>query len=826
MKIGSELFADVILPLALPKLYTYSISEHFHFVVNPGFRVIVQFGSKRYYTALVFAVHKNAPDYKTKDIFSVLDISPTVNSFQLEFWKWMKDYYLCSYGEIFKAAIPSGLKLESETIIGYNPEATKNEELDINEKVFIEKLKEKGFVAIKDLENICQVRNPLFFVNKLIEKNLVFVSEKIREKYKAKTITYIALNDLAQIDSSFESICEKLENAPKQKELLSFLVEKIRQLPLENTRNGIPVENLKKQSFFSVSALNGLILKGFVCKNELVVDRNIRQNFGESCIKQLNDSQKIALEKINEEFEKNKVVLLHGVTSSGKTEIYIHLIKSMLDKAKQVLYLLPEIAITSQIINRLKEVFGDKVGVYHSKFSDSERVEIWNNVAGKGNSKKYDIILGVRSSIFLPFDNLGLIIVDEEHENTYKQQDPAPRYHARDSSIVLAKIFNAKILLGTATPSIETYYNALKGKYSLVKLNVRHSKMQLPEITVIDTIDARKRKIMYSHFSKVLIEKIKEKLEKSQQVILFQNRRGFSPYVQCKECGHIPKCSQCDVSLTYHKGPNTLNCHYCGLTTVNTGKCQVCESSGVETRGFGTEKIEDELKVFFPDKNILRMDLDTTKGKDGHSKIISLFENAKVDILIGTQMVSKGLDFNNVSLVGIMDADSILSIPDFRAFERAFQLMTQVSGRAGRSDIKGEVIIQSTNCGHKIINHVLNHDFINMFEEQIAEREQFIYPPFSNLIKITLRHKEKDLLDISSENLAVSLKKFFGKRVLGPEYPTISMIKNVYQKCILLKIEKNKSLVKAKGILVNEIEAIKNETNYKSLNISINVDPY
>ena len=571
----------------------------------------------------------------------------------------------------------------------------------------------------------------------------------------------------------------------------------------------------------SASHLKTLIDKGFLALQKKEVSRLIAEKYENIEIKNLNAYQKKALKEIKSKFTEKDVVLLHGVTSSGKTEIYIKLIEEQLAEGKQVLYLLPEIALTAQITIRLEKIFGEKLGVYHSKFNDNERVEVWKNLE-KG---KFQVILGVRSSVFLPFDNLGLIIVDEEHENTYKQYNPAPRYNARDTSIILAGLHKAKVLLGTATPSIESYYNAKSEKFALVELLQRYKDISLPEIKIADIKEARRKKQMKSLFAPDMLKGIDEALQNKEQIILFQNRRGFSPYTECETCGYIPKCEHCDVSLTYHKYTNQLICHYCGYSERATKICKACESPAMVTRGFGTQKIEDEIKQFFPDVKIARMDLDSTGSKKAYHKIIYDFENGNTDILIGTQMVSKGLDFDNVALVGIMNADNMLNFPDFRAHERSFQLMAQVSGRAGRKKKQGKVIIQTTDKKHSIIKNVVENNYEAMFMSQSTLRKQYHYPPFFRLIQLSIKHREKNITDLAANKLAEKLTAVFGRRILGPEYPVISRIKNRYIKTILIKIERKLSHKKAKELITASINDVKSNDKFKYVQIIADVDP-
>lgn len=823
----STLFVDVVLPLPLPGTFTYMVPLELEAEVTVGKRVIVQFGKKKVFTAVIKDIHYNAPfDYETKPIISVLDKSPILKEIQYNFWEWITQYYMCTLGDIMKAALPSGLKLESETKVFLNEDYHENEQLSEHEISLVGFLRNKPFAKIDDLEKIIPKTRVISVINTLLDKEAIIVSESLQQNYKKKKEYFVlpAVN-LGNSDA-IENVFEQIKNAPKQQELFLVFIKLYNEQKKDNHNNGISRKKLLDIAGTTSSVLNGLIEKEIL---KLTTESVSRLDFSESKqqkLKTLNEHQQKAFDEINKSFEEKQISLLHGVTSSGKTEIYIHLIKRAIDSGKQVLYLLPEIALTAQIINRLKNVFGNSVGIYHSKFSDAERVETWMNINDSINTKSYKIILGVRSSVFLPFDNLGLIIVDEEHETSYKQFDPAPRYNARDAAIMLAYMHKAKVLLGTATPAVETYFNAKRGKYGLIELTQRHQNIALPEIVIVDLIEARKRKQMHSHFSKTLLNHIEEALKKKEQIILFQNRRGFSPYLECKICGHIHKCKHCDVSLTYHKHSNSLVCHYCGYTRYNDGKCQACKSFDLETQGFGTEKIEDEIKIYFPDIKTARMDLDTTRAKNAYSNLIDRFEKREIDILIGTQMVTKGLDFENVSLVGIMNADSLLNMPDFRAYERGYQLMTQVAGRAGRSNKQGTVIIQTSQPQHIIIENVIDSDYYNMFSKQLAERKTFRYPPYFKLVRISLKHRHQNIVDDASAYLAEGLKKVFTYRILGPEYPPINRIQNMYIKNIIIKVEIERSFVKAKEIIQKHLDHLKTTDKYKSVLITTNVDPY
>lgn len=818
-------FADVILPLPIKQLFTYSIPDSLIKDLEIGKRVIVQFGSRKIYTAIVFSIHQNVPkEYKTKDIVDILDDKPIVNEKQLKIWQWIAEYYACSVGEVFKAALPSGLKLESETKVIYNPDFIEHTKFNSTETLILDFLASKNMSSITEISSALNRKDALPVIKSLLDKKAVILEEKLRENYKPKTETYIKLDDSVQTESRLNEIFNSLNRAHKQLHVLMCYIK------LSGSFMKKKTVEVKRQMLIEDSKTSSAIIKSLIDKNILTeYDKTISrlnelQN-DQTEIKILSEAQQQAHDEIQKHFKEKDVVLLHGVTSSGKTEIYIHLIKEQIEKGKQVLYLLPEIALTTQIINRLQSVFGNRVGIYHSKFSDSERVEVYKNILEPSDTLKYDIVLGVRSSLFLPFSNLGLILVDEEHENTYKQYDPAPRYNARDCAMVLAQMHQAKVLLGTATPSLESYFNAQLGKYALVKLNTRYQNIKLPAIELVDILRAKKRKEMKSIFSPVLLDSIKDSLAMGEQVILFQNRRGFSPYLECDMCGWIPYCTNCDVSMTYHRHQNQLVCHYCGHTIQTPKTCKACGSAAMQTRGFGTEKIEDEIKIFFPEAKVARMDLDSTRSKNAYGNIISGFEDGKIDILIGTQMVSKGLDFDNVSLVGILNADSMLNYPDFRAFERSFQLMTQVSGRAGRKNKQGKVVIQTSNPNHPILQYVLDQNFEEMYASQLFEREKFKYPPFYKLITISIRHKKSELTNKAAYQLGTSLRKVFGNRILGPEPPVIARIQNYYIQNIILKIERERSYQKTKQILNGQITDLITQENFKSIHVSIDVDP-
>ncbi|MDX1278903.1 primosomal protein N' [Oceanihabitans sediminis] len=814
-------YIDVILPLPLQKLFTYSITEAEASFLRVGMRVAVPFGKSKIYTGLVHRIHTSKPlVYEAKDIHQILDEEPIINAQQLAFWEWISSYYMCTLGDVMRAALPSAFLLESETIISKNNQKEiLDEELLDDEFLVYEALQHQSSLKIQDLMNILDRKNVLPVIKRLLEKEAIHLQEEIYEKYKPKWVRYVRLHPNFSSEAALQDALEELNRAPKQKQVVMTLF-----MLTAKTKKPIKVTELTEASEASSAIVKTLIDKGILEEYHIQTDRVTYSGEENEASKKLNEYQNTALKEIKESFEKHSVTLLHGVTSSGKTEIYVKLIEEALAKGKQVLYLLPEIALTTQLVTRLQNYFGEQVSVFHSKYSIHERVEVYHNLLD--NSAKAQIILGARSSIFLPFSNLGLIIVDEEHEQSFKQFDPAPRYHARDSAVVLANIHKAKTLLGSATPSLESYFNAKQNKYGFVALSTRFNDVLMPEIELVDLKDKYKRKKMKGHFSDRLIEEMTETLKEGQQIILFQNRRGFSPIVECVTCGNAPQCPNCDVSLTYHQYRNQLRCHYCGYQAAMLQTCGACGSPEIDSKGFGTEQIEIEVKQLFPDHKVARMDLDTTRGKYGYEKIITSFEQQEVDILVGTQMLTKGLDFRNVNLVGIMNADNMLNFPDFRAHERSFQLMLQVSGRAGRTEKRGRVLIQTYNPYHKILQQVSTNDYASMFKEQMDERYVFKYPPVYRLIKITLKHKDYNRVNMAADWYAQSLRQVFGDFVLGPEFPPVARIRNQYHKNIIVKIPSKQSLAKTKETIIridNSFNAVK---DFRSVRVILNVDNY
>jgi primosomal protein N' (replication factor Y) len=821
----TTLFVNVLLPLPVAGYFTYRVPFDLNESVETGKRVVVQFGKKKVYTALIHSITENAPLVETKYILGVLDLHPIANQFQFMLWEWIASYYCCTVGEVMNAALPAALKLASESKIRIVPG------LEISTKILSEKeynllraLKENGALSITDASRFADLVKIIPLIHNLIEKGYIVTEEEIHERFTPKTLSFIKLTDAYNNDEQLQQLYDKLERkAPKQLDLL------IEYIQLSKVMSNNPVEVSRKELFARIddaaTKFKALERKGVFEEYDKEISRlNYRKATHSANSIELTPEQQRAFTEITASFTNKNVTLLHGVTSSGKTEIYIKLIRQMLDEGKQVLYLLPEIALTTQIINRLQKYFGNDVGVYHSRYNENERVEIWQHVAGTG-SQTFKILLGARSAMFLPFNNLGLIIIDEEHDASYKQYDPAPRYNARDAAVFLASMHNAKVLLGSATPAVESFYNAGLGKYGYTSLSERFGGLLLPQVKLVNLKEEHSKKTMQSIFSSALIREVEAALATNEQVILFQNRRGFSLHIDCDNCNWIPHCVQCDVSLVYHKKQNQLRCHYCGYTTRIPDKCPDCGHTHLVMKGFGTEKIEEELSLIFPKARIARMDLDTTRSRFAHQKLIAAFEERKVDILVGTQMVTKGLDFDNVSLVGILNADSLLSYPDFRAFERGFQLMAQVAGRAGRKNKQGKVMIQAFNPSHPILGMVLHHNYEAMYQSQMIEREKFNYPPFCRIVQLSLRHVSADLINKAADELAKTLRGLFGKRVLGPEYPNVSRIRNQYLKNILLKFEKGIPLPKAKDEIKKAIMKLNAHPDYKSVRVVIDVDP-
>lgn len=817
-------YADVILPLPIDATFTYLISQQQENRVGVGSRVIVPFGRSKFYTAIVWKIHTVAPvDFEVKSIALVLDDSPVLLPYQFKLWKWISDYYLCTLGDVYKAALPAGLKLESETVIQLNLDFKSDLRLSDKENQILNILEEEEEIAISKLTRRLEGVNLMPVIKKLLEAKAVELKEELKSRYKPKTERMIALVDRYQEERELSLLFEELNRAPKQQELVMKYIELSGWLtnkkPLEIAR-----KKLLDEANISSAICTALVKRGvFYCYSQ---NKTRLEDFLEEVevedAHELSEPQGRAYEEIISSFQDKDVTLLHGVTASGKTEVYIKLIEYFLKQGKQVLYLLPEIALTTQITARLKRVFGNQLGVYHSRFSDAERVEVWMKQLSES---PFQVILGVRSSVFLPFKNLGLIIIDEEHETTYKQQDPAPRYHARDLSIVLTTLLGGKSLLGTATPSIESWDNTQKGKYGLVQLSERFKEVKLPHIIPVDIKELFRKKRMIGQFSPVLVEQMTEAFERKEQVILFQNRRGYAPLIECTACGWVPKCTSCDVSLTLHKGLNVLSCHYCGYTEIPPHKCPSCGGEELSQRGFGTERIEDEVKRIFPQARCTRMDFDTTRTKKSYEQIISSFQSGEANVLIGTQMVSKGLDFDKVSVVGILNADTMLNYPDFRSYERAFQMIAQVAGRAGRKEKQGIVILQTKSIDHPIIQQVISNDYEGMVRDQLTERRLFSYPPYFRLIYVYLKHRDSVVLDRAANLMAGKLRLVFNNRVLGPDNPPVARIQGLYIKKLVLKIETGSSIKQARYSLRIIQEEVIRSPGAKSLQVYYDVDP-
>lgn len=820
------LFVDVILPIPIPKLFTYRVPFELNDNILVGARVIVQFGNKKVLTAVVHTIHQNPPQqYQAKYILELLDEIPLVTHKQLEMFVWMADYYMCTIGEVLNAALPSGLKISSQSRVEINQNINLDElSLTEKEQKLINILYEKKSLAYNEAAVLMEVKNIYNLIKSLVLKEAVIVYEEVKERYQPKKLRKIRLTRDFLDKADLERLFKLLEDTPKQMDVVLLY---LRNVPVFKdwtlNEGGLEKTIFVSSKIISNSSLSTLIKNGVFEEFEIVISRFADIVAADDYELNLSEAQQKASDQILTLFQQKDTVLLHGITGSGKTEIYIDLIQKVLEGGSQVLFLLPEIALTTQIVARLRKVFGDKMGVYHSKFSDNERVEVWRGVI----SGKFQFVVGVRSSIFLPFDNLGLMIVDEEHETSYKQHEPAPRYHARDMALVMARSQQAKVLLGSATPSIESFFNARTEKYGLVSLTERFGTAQLPNIQLVDIKKEKKEKTMKQGFSSVLINALEENIKKGEQAILFQNRRGYAPYVTCQECAYIPKCNNCNVTLTFHMYSSELRCHYCGHKQNLPVECPACGSVKIKTVGYGTEKLEDEMKIIVPEARVRRMDLDTTRKKNAYQNIINEFENGNIDVLVGTQMVSKGLDFDKVSLVGIFDADRLLYFSDFRSHERAFQLITQVSGRAGRREQKGHVIIQTSNMEHQTLQKVIKGDYEGLFSEEILEREKYGYPPYTRLIKLTVRHTEKKIAFEAAEVLAENLRIKIGQeRVLGPESPMVDRVRNQYLRTILIKLEKERINLKVvKDIISKEAQAVSLMKDFKSAQVVVDVDP-
>jgi primosomal protein N' (replication factor Y) len=815
-----SLYADVIIPLALPKTYTWTVPQHMRESLRPGCRVEVNLGKNKKYAGVVKGVHTERPEFiDAKEILSLLDVEPVVFEPQLKLWEWMSAYYMCSEGEVMAAALPAHFKLSSETVLIYNEEYGDDfSALDHDEFLVAEALLIKHELKLPEVQLLLDSSHVYPVINRLIHKKVCHVWEALKQAYSAKKETFVLLNRQYDDEDELSALLnddKKLQRAEKQMELL------LSYLHLLKTEGEVTKSNLIKKSGASDAQLKGLVDKKILWLEKRNIDRlqylpkDIKVDF------ELSAAQAIAWKGIEECFREKQTCLLHGVTSSGKTNIYIKLIEEQVRKGKQVLYMLPEIALTSQVIRRLQKHFGGHIGIYHSKFSQNERVEIWQKV----KTGELKVVLGARSSIFLPFTDLSLIICDEEHDSSYKQQDPAPRYNARDAAIWLSSLFEAKVVLGSATPSLESYYNGVRGKYGLVELTERFGEVKLPEVEIIDTKRIEQKDRSKVMLSPQLVQAITDTISRNKQVILFQNRRGYTPYQICNVCGWVPQCKYCDVSLTFHKFSNKLLCHYCGTTYPPVSICAACGSHSFKERNFGTEKIEEMLQEKFDKAKIARMDIDTVRGKNAHDVLIQQFEQRRIDILAGTQMVVKGLDFDNVDLVGILDADGLLHFADFRVNERGFQLMEQVSGRAGRKDGAGKVLIQTSQPAHPVLLYVKQHDYKKMFAEELEKRKQFFYPPFSRLISLSFKHKIREVVEHAAYQFANALKNKYGDYLFGPAEPVVGRIRNQYLMELLLKLPKDRHLLmRCKKDLLEQVAILHQEKRFRSVVVVPDVD--
>ena len=820
-------FADVILPLPLEGIFTYRLPAAFAGLVQVGCRIIVPFGTTKFYSAIVVRLHDTPPSYNTKEATELLDSSPVVTPAQLKLWAWIADYYLCTIGDVYKAALPSGMKLESESCVMYNEEFIADDSLNPAEEKIIRELEEETTQTLSALQKRTGIRNILPVIKRLLERDAIHIREEVKRTYKPRFATYIKITEPYFSEEKLNETLSGLKRSAKQTEVLTCyaslsglsaaLALQNRQLLREITR-----QELTEYASCTPGVLKALCQKGILELYQKPVGRISVQNMpAELIMHPLSEDQLRAANQIKETWRHQDVCLLHGVTSSGKTEVYIHLIKEVIEEGKQVLFMLPEIVLTAQLTDRLKKVFGDRLGVYHSRYPDGERVEVYQKML---SDTPYDIIVGVRSSVFLPFRNLGLIIIDEEHETSFKQQDPAPRYQARNVALVMARAAGAKTLLGSATPSLESYFNAETGKYGLVQLNKRYGNVLLPQIEVVDMRETARKKMMNGPFTPQLTERIREALQHGKQVILFQNRRGYAPMMECRTCGWVPRCQKCDVSLTLHRNMRQLTCHYCGASYPIPPRCPNCGEQNLTGKGYGTERIEDCLQKVFPTARIARMDLDTTRSRQRYEQIIDDFQHFRTDILVGTQMVTKGLDFEKVSVVGILNAGTMLSQPDFRSYEHAFQMMEQVAGRAGRKNEQGYVVLQTQDTEASAIRQVVNHDYTAMYREQLEERSLFNYPPYCRLIYVYMKHRDERVLDSLSRDYANLLLKIFGQRILGPDTPPIAKVQMMFIRKIIIKIELSASMAEARKRLREIQKYITTLPQYKSALIYYDVD--
>ena len=814
-------YVDVLLPLHLPGTYTYRVPREYNGHLSVGQRVVVQFGRQRLYSALVRRVHEEAPQWKVKYIMAILDPQPIVAERQMEFWEWLASYYMCYPGDVMAVALPAGMKLASESAVTIHPDFDGElSRLSKQEVQVVQLLSEHSVMKVDDIGCALGLKKVMPLIRTMIEREVIVMDEELKQRFVPRTSTYLRLAEPYRSEEAISQLFDELERKKrtKQVELLMQLMQ----------LSGFGHEPVAKRMLPQGSAMNTLLKNNILVAEERIESRI--EHYGDGDLLDprnivLNEEQQAAFRQLSTPHSPLPTQLLHGVTSSGKTEVYIKLIDEVVRQGRQALLLLPEIALTTQVINRLKRYFGDKVGVYHSRFSASQRVEVWRRTHADGEGS-FQVLLGARSALLLPFRDLALIIVDEEHDTSYKQQDPAPRYNARDAAVYLASMWKARVVLGSATPSVESYYNAQKGKYGLSTLTQRYGGFSLPEVTVVDMREAYKNHEMKGHFSSTLLKAIDEALAHRQQVILYQNRRGFSLHLECDDCHQIPQCVHCDVSLVYHKATHSLRCHYCGYSIPVPTECPSCHSTHLRMVGVGTERIEEDLQIMYPDARVARMDLDSTLQKNQYLELLNDFQNRRIDILVGTQMVTKGLDFQHVSVVGVVNADNIINYPNFRSFERAFQQLTQVSGRAGRHGEGGRVIIQTFNPQHQVLSDVINNDYAGLFEEQIQERRVFRYPPFYRLVQITLKHRESTVLDAAADWLAAQLRATFAWRVMGPEYPLVSRIRALYLKQITLRFEKSEPIADAKRVMMQMADDLSKQEGWSNVSVIFDVDPY
>lgn len=821
----ARLYAEVILPLPLFGTFTYSIPTTLEGKAAVGHRVIVPFGHKKYYTGIIESITPVAPEgFEVKDISSVLDPWPVVKHPQLKLWEWIAEYYLCTAGDVYKAAVPAGLKVESETFIELNPdyEEMPDARMTDREAIIMQSLDHNGKMTPAEISKKTGLNSIESTISSMVERRMLIIAEKLIERYRPKKETLVRLAVDRNDNEAMHKVFDAVKGAKKQEMMLITLLDNLNKRQQQQLPPEVPRQHLLEQSGLSPAILAALASKGIVEIFTREINRFNYTGTEQGELPKLSAPQSEALDSIHRMFIDKNVTLLHGVTSSGKTEIYIHLIDYILKKGSQALYLVPEIALTTQLTRRLQKVFGKRVIIYHSKFSDNERVDIWKRML---HDPSPCVVIGARSSLFLPFSRLGLVIVDEEHESSYKQFDPAPRYNARDCAIVLASMHGAKTLLGSATPAIETYYKALNGRYGLVTLSERYEGVQLPLIEIVDLNDERRRGRISGPMSARLAMMSREAVKGGEQVILFHNRRGFAPVVVCKQCGYVPKCQNCDVSLTYHRKAGEMVCHYCGATYKLPTICPACKEPAIEVYGYGTERIEEIAESSFPGARIMRMDLDTTRNKDSYLNIINDFSLGKADILVGTQMVTKGLDFERVSLVGILNADNLINFPDFRASERAFNMLEQVAGRAGRRNKRGLVIVQTSQPAHPILSYLQAHNYEGFYEHELEERRRYGYPPFTRVINIYLKHRDEDMLIRAAAGYAETLRHLFGNRILGPDEPHIARIQSLYIRKIMLKVEIQASMSKVKAILRSVYEAQMADKSLRSLVVYYDVDP-